>query len=153
MRSWIREQTYSIVFMLVWMSAAYNLVMLSTIWSNYLQIFLSPTSSIVVSGIAVLLLIISLTFLFFQFSERVQKMVQENHRLETCVQEFPDLLVVVTTERDRAILDCQAARLDRDRAILERDITRAQLRVCSEQFRVYHHALTAEKEESSPPPS
>ncbi len=132
MRSWIREQTYSIVFMLVWMSAAYNLVMLSTIWSNYLQIFLSPTSSIVVSGIAVLLLIISLTFLFFQFSERVQKMVQENHRLETCVQEFPDLLVVVTTERDRAILDCQAARLDRDRAILERDITRAQLRVCSE---------------------
>lgn len=60
------------------------------------------------------------------------------------------LLEQAISERDRAILDCQAARLDRDRAILEHNVTRAQLRACSEQLRVYDHALRAEKDESAP---
>lgn len=92
-------------------------------------------------------------WLMYEFLIQRKRQQQDLDLFCTMQKTYHLLLEQAVSERDRAILDCQAARLDRERAILERDITRAQLRVCSEQLRVYSHALNAEQGEPSPPPS
>ena len=110
---------------------------------------MSETAGIV----AIVFLLLFLVWFSYLWLTRKKRMEEDFRVIQEMREGYLLLIQSILAERDRAILDCQAARLDRERAILERDITRAQLRVCSEHLRFYHHALNPEREHSSLPPS